>query len=365
MILGGGIAGVSIAAELSAHAKVLLIERERSFGYHSTGRSAALFVETYGPPLIRELTRASREFFVRPAGAFRSVELSRHRGMILIARAGEERRLDRLAQTLGSDAGFLIGRDECLRMVPILRGERICGGYYENQALDLNVDAIHQSYMRLARERGAEFINGLESKVQRVGQRWSIDIGTSSVHAPIIVNAAGAWADEVAVRLGASAIGLMALRRTAVLVDPPPQFEIGTWPAVMDAEEQYYFKPDAGKLLLSPADKTLSAPCDAQPEELDIAIAVDRVQQVTDLPVRRVNHAWAGLRTFSSDCLPVVGPDPNVPGLFWLAGQGGYGIQTAPALAQLATALALGNGIPESLAGMDLCTERISPNRFH
>jgi D-arginine dehydrogenase len=286
--------------------------------------------------------------------------------MLLVAKSGGEQQLSQLAEAFGTDAGYLVDNNDCLRMVPILRHERICGAYYESEALDLDVDAIHQGFMRLARERGAELVNGVvDLRASRRGQHWSIGLGDTVVTAPTIINAAGAWADEIAVGLGASPVGLSPLRRTAVLVDPPAQYEVSAWPAVMDADELYYFKPDAGKLLLSPADETASPPSDAQPDEFDIAVAIDRVQQIADLPVRRVNHAWAGLRTFSPDRLPVVGFDPNVPGLLWLAGQGGYGIQTAPALACLAASLALGDHIPEFMNEMGVSPEAISPSRFH
>jgi D-arginine dehydrogenase len=194
---------------------------------------------------------------------------------------------------------------------------------------------------------------------------WSAMIDGERVRARVVINAAGAWADRVAVSMGAASMGLAPLRRTALLVDPPAGLDIAAWPAVIDADEGFYFKPDAGKLLLSPADATPSEPCDAAPDEMDVAIAVDRVQQAADLPVRRVNHAWAGLRTFGPDGLPVVGYDPAVEGLFWLAGQGGYGIQTSPAMATLAAALALGEGVPEDLKafGVDAALLAPSPGR--
>jgi D-arginine dehydrogenase len=180
----------------------------------------------------------------------------------------------------------------------------------------------------------------------------------------VLVNAAGAWSDEVAVACGARPMGLTPLRRTAFLVDPPKNIDVSDWPAVIDADEQFYFKPEAGKLLLSPADETPAEPCDAQPEELDIAICVDRVESALDIDVRRVSHSWAGLRTFSADRIPVVGFDPDVEGLFWCAGQGGYGIQTSPAMARLAAALVMREDLPADVTAEGIGSDDISPKRF-
>jgi D-arginine dehydrogenase len=184
------------------------------------------------------------------------------------------------------------------------------------------------------------------------------------VSAPVLVNAAGAWADGVAETCGALRIGLQPLRRTALLVDPPTGVDIRDWPAVIDADEMFYFKPDAGKLLLSPADETPDKPGDAQPDDLDVAVAVDRVQMALDIDVQRVRHCWAGLRTFAPDRAPVVGFDPRTTGLFWCAGQGGYGIQSAPALARTAAALAKRESIPADVAAQGLKAEDLSPGRF-
>jgi len=363
-VIGGGIAGTSTAACLAESASVLLLERESQWGYHSTGRSAALWIASYGPPAIRALTRASQAFLVRPSGAFASLELVRKRGALTIAAAGEEFRLEAFAREHGSDGDRLISIEECRQQVPILRPEAIAGGYHEPGALDLEVATLHQGYLKLARDRGARTLKGTgDLEIIRVGEQWSIRIGTETFRARILINAAGAWADTVAESVGATPLGLSCLKRTALLVDAPPGMDCGAWPVVMDANDQYYFKPDAGKLLLSPADQTPMPPCDAQPDELDIAIAVDRVQGVAELPVRRVNHAWAGLRVFSPDGVPVIGYDPHVAGLFWVAGLGGYGIQTAPAVAALAASLALDKGVPADLSAEGVRAEALNPGR--
>jgi D-arginine dehydrogenase len=231
--------------------------------------------------------------------------------------------------------------------------------------MDIDVDTLHQGYLRGARAAGVNIVNNcLVTKIQRNDGAWSVDLPEGSASAATLINAAGAWSDEIAALCGSRPVGLRALRRTAVLVDAPGDVDIRSWPAVIDADEQFYFKPDAGKLLLSPADESPTPPCDAQPDELDVAIAVDRVQASLGIEIRRVGHRWAGLRTFAPDRVPVVGYDPDVPGLFWCAGQGGYGIQTAPALARTAAALAQRNPLPQDVVDQGLVVEDISPRRF-
>jgi len=368
VIIGGGIAGVSAAAILSDRARVLLVEREQMLAYHTTGRSAALFTATYGPPLIRALTNASRAFFDQPPSNFASSRVLRDRGVLWLANIGREHRLADMAADHGGEIGHLASVAECAERVPILRRDHIAGGYVEYGAMDIDVDAVHQGFVRIARARGGHFATGIpELNLERRGSGWSLSIGGERVGAPVLINAAGAWSDQIAVSMGAAPMALRPLRRTALLVDPPAEVDVSRWPAVLDIDDEYYFKPDAGKLLLSPADETPSEPCDARPEEIDIAIAVDRVQQVADLPIRRVNHAWAGLRTFGPDGLPVVGFDPVVEGLFWLAGQGGYGIQTAPALAAIAASLATNDKLPEEVASLEIDIEALKPmtSRMH
>ncbi len=366
LIIGGGIAGVSVAAELAGRARVILIEREPALAYHSTGRSAALFIETYGPPQIQGLTRASRAFLEHPPEGFADAGLLKPRGVLHLAGAERPEGATALADEFAGQPGRFLGIEDCLALVPILRRGAITGGYLETDAMDLDVHAVHQGFLRQARARGARIATGVpEQAFERVDldgvAGWSAMVDGERVRARVVIDAAGAWADQVAVSMGAAPMGLTPLRRTALLVDPPAGLDIAAWPAVIDADEGFYFKPDAGKLLLSPADATPSAPCDAAPDEMDVAIAVDRVQQAADLPVRRVNHAWAGLRTFGPDGLPVVGYDPAIEGLFWLAGQGGYGIQTSPAMAKLAAALALGEDVPTDLVGFGVDAGLLAP----
>jgi D-arginine dehydrogenase len=252
-----------------------------------------------------------------------------------------------------------------LTRVPLLRAEYLAEAALDPDAMDIDVDALQQGFLRGARAAGATLITHTRvSHLERRGGVWCIEVSDGVISAPVLINAAGAWADEVAVACGARALGLQPLRRTALLIDPPAGVDIRDWPAVIDADEQFYFKPDAGKLLLSPADETPDVPRDVYPDDLDVAIAVDRVQAALDIDVHRVSHSWAGLRTFSPDRVPVVGFDPNVAGLFWCAGQGGYGIQTAPALSRTAAALAKNEGLPADIAAEGLAALDLSPGRF-
>jgi D-arginine dehydrogenase len=248
--------------------------------------------------------------------------------------------------------------------VPLLRESYLASAAFDSDAMDIDVDALHQGFLRSARTAGAVVITGKwVTNPRRRNGVWSIESSEASVSAPVLINAAGAWADDVAASCGASRFGLQPLRRTALLVDVPAGRDVSGWPAVIDVDEQFYFKPEAGKLLLSPADETPDRPGDALPEDLDVAIGVDRVQAALDLEVTRVSHSWAGLRTFAPDRAPVVGFDPRMEGLFWCAGQGGYGIQTSPALARTAAALARGEGLPADVAGEGLAAQNISPAR--
>ena len=367
IVVGAGIAGASVAYELARTRRVCLIEQEPQPAMHATGRSAALFAPTYGGRVIRAITRASRSFFDRPPSKFCENPLLKSRGCLYIARADQRASLSRMVEDIRSSGGRveLIEREATLQQVPLLRPGYLAQAALDSEAMDIDVDALHRGFLRGARSAGATLIvNHPVTRAERRRGLWSVDSGDGCAEAPVLINAAGAWADEVAVTCGAHAIGLQPLRRTALLVDAPVAADIRYWPAVIDADEQFYFKPDAGKLLLSPADETPDAAGDAQPDELDIAICIDRVEAALDIEVRRISHRWAGLRTFSSDRAPVVGFDPAVEGLFWCAGQGGYGIQTAPALSRCAAALAKHEPLPADLAAEGLTTEELSPYRF-
>lgn len=367
IVVGAGMAGASVAYELAQGARVCLIERETQAGYHATGRSAALFAPSYGGRAIRALTRASRQFFILPPEGFVEGQLLSRRSALYIAREDQLDDLDVMIGDIRRSGGVIDRVDvaEALEAVPLLRSSYVAGAAIDHDAKDIDVDALHQGFLRGARARGAVILTDVgDAGIERNADLWRIDLPTGTVTAPVLLNAAGAWGDAVAGLCGARPLGLQPRRRTALLVDPPAGVDIDAWPAVIDADEAFYFKPDAGKLLLSPADETLVEACDVQPEELDIAIGVDRVQAALELDVQRINHSWAGLRTFAPDRAPVIGFDPDVEGLFWSVGQGGYGIQTAPAWARAAAALARREDLPTDVVGEGLTAAEVSPQRF-
>jgi D-arginine dehydrogenase len=367
IVVGAGMAGASLAYELAATGKPCLIEGEDRPGIHATGRSAALFAPSYGGSAIRAITRASRDFFTAPPAGFADGPLLIDRGCLYIAREDQIDALHEMTDDIRASGGTMtpISTAEAYKQIPLLREGYVAEAAMDLDATDIDVDALHQGFLRGAKARGAELItNGWVRSVSYWDGLWTVELGDRTVRAPILINAAGAWADEVAGLCGAARRGLQPLRRTAVLIDPPADVDIRHWPAVIDSTEDFYFKPDAGKLLLSPADETPAEPGDAQPEELDIAIAVDRVQQAIDIEVRRVSHSWAGLRTFAPDRVPVIGYDGDRPGFFWCAGQGGYGIQTAPAMGRLAAALVRNEAVPADIAAEGVTAAELSPDRL-
>jgi D-arginine dehydrogenase len=362
-IIGAGIAGASLAYELAAHGSVVLLEAEDFPGYHTTGRSAALFSETYGNAIIRALTSASRDFFAAPPAGFAATPLLSPRGTLIIARADQQPSLDRHFHE--TPQLIPISAAEARARVPVLRPDIVAAAGYDEAAMDIDVHALHQGFLRGAKARGAALVTNVRIEaIERRAGAWHLTGPAGRFEAAVLVNAAGAWAETIGRQAGAAGIGLSPRRRTAMLFDPPAGCDSAGWPMVLDADEEFYFKPDAGRLLASPADETPSPPCDVQPEELDIALCIDRLQRAADLPVRRIQRAWAGLRSFVADRSPVVGYDPDVEGLFWLAGQGGYGIQTAPALSRLAASLCRGRGVPAELADRGLSEAALGPRRL-
>ena len=356
-VIGAGIAGASIAAELAAHARVLIVEAEGVPGYHTTGRSAAFFHECYGGPQVAPLSLAS-------GPTLRALGVLSPRGSLYIARAQDEPMIDQYV-TRFAGSGVVIerlGRTELVQRIPGLRPEWTLA-LHEPACADIDVAALHQHYLAEAKRAGAELrVSARLERVEREGDGWRLLFARAGeARARILVNAAGAWADEVAGLAGARPLGITPLRRTIAQLrtDPPPPADL---PLVLDINSQFYFKPEHGKLWLSPEEETPSPPCDAAPEEIDVAIAIDRFEKVVDWRVAAVERKWAGLRSFAPDRLPVYGFDPLCEGLFWFAGQGGFGIQTAPAAARLAAQLLLGTGA-------DAMTERLdaslyAPGRF-
>nr|WP_047168272.1 FAD-binding oxidoreductase [Sphingomonas sp. Y57] len=363
IVIGAGIAGAGVAAELAADRRVVLLEQEERPGMHTTGRSASLHSETYGGPCVRLLSRASRAHFLE---GVEGRPFATPCGSLYLATEAQLDRLDAFAsQPTVAPAVDRIGESALRAFIPLLRPGVVVAALFERDACGLDVDAIHGDFLKRFRRAGGTLrcsapVTGLD----HAGGQWRVAAGGQSFRAPLVINAAGAWGDVVAALAGVRPLGLQPRRRTVALVDPPAGVDPGAWPMAVDIDEQFYFKPDAGRIIVSPADETPMPPCDAWPEDIDVAIAIDRVQQVIDLPVHRVSHSWAGLRTFAPDRSPVAGFDTEAPGFFWLVGQGGYGIQTAPALSRLAAALARGETIPADLEAIGLQASDLAPDRL-
>lgn len=381
IIIGAGIAGASAAYELSKSANICVLEREAFAGMHSTGRSAALFSETYGNPIIRALSRAGRPFYSAPAQdesgrAFAEAPLLKQRGALFLAKQDQLERLQRFYQEMQEtlpDVQYL-DKADCLELLPALREDYVAAGVCEPGAMDIDVDALLQGYLRGSKRRGCDiFYNREVTQISHQGGQWQVKSGAGeeeALHsAPVLINAAGAWADQIASLAGEEPIGLSPLRRTAATFDAPAQYDIERWPMVIDIAETFYFKPDAGVILASPADETPVDPHDAFAEEMDIAVAIDRVQQAADLPVHKINHSWAGLRSFTPDRTLVIGARAAAgqgqrPQFFWIAGQGGYGVQTAAGAAQCAAEILLHGRVPEAMAQAGLSVADFSPDRL-
>lgn len=365
-IIGAGIAGASVAAELAPRLRVLLVEMEEQPGYHTTGRSAALFSETYGPAPVRALTRASRAFYEAPGEGFGDQPLLSSRGVLFLAREDQLGALEAINVELGELPGKkLLDADETRALLPLLRDGYAAASIHDRSASDIDVNALHQGYLRRFRAAGGTIVTDrMVTGLDRVGGRWQIETNRGEFSATAVVNAAGAWADKVGEIAGTEPIGLVPKRRTALIVAAPEGTDPDPWPMAVGVEEDYYLKPDAGRLLISPADETPSEPCDAQPDELDVAICVDRIQTAFNIEIRRIENRWAGLRSFVLDKVPVCGFDPGRPGFFWFAGQGGYGIQMAPALAAAAACLILERPIATSILEEGLRPEQLAPERL-
>lgn len=366
LIIGGGIAGISLASALSGYCRVVVVDMEGHAGYHATGRSAASYFESYGNAAVRALTRASKSFFIRPPDGFTEQPLARMRPTMVIARDDQCATMDAyLADDDVAANVSEISTQAAQRFVPILQPESCRRATLEQSCMDLDVNQLLQSFLRKAKGSGASLM--LKEEVQRIERHcgdWLVSTRSMTWQASIVVNAAGAWADEVAVRAGVRPIGIRPLRRSACIVPSPANHVIDDWPLTMNVAEEFYFKPDAGALLLSSADEEPSAPCDAAPEEMEIATAIDRVQQATALTVSRVISRWAGLRSFTSDKTPAIGFADDAENFFWLAGQGGYGVQSSPAASELAASLILDKPLPEWLARAGVIPGVVSPSRF-
>ncbi len=370
VVIGAGIAGVSLCARLcDSDKKVLLLDKESQPGFHATGRSAASFIPSYGcnVPALNLLTKASFEFFSQAPEGFASVPLLKRRGMLALVSAQAETTAQQLAEEIASVTGKLVqecSTDQMRVKIPLL-GDEWAGGVYEQDVFDIEVETLLQGYLKQCRKQPAfRLISAKADSIDRNGEGWDIITGQGVFAAHTIVNAAGAWADEVASLAGITPLGLQPLRRTVALVDLPEEVNAGSWPLVMAADGSFYLKPDAGLMLVSPADEHKSEACDSQPEEIDIAYAVHYLEQTLGFSVSKVAASWAGLRTFAPDRVPVVGFDSHESRFFWLVGQGGHGIQTAPAMAELAAQLLVDDRVPKALSSLGFRREWVSPARF-
>ena len=344
LVIGGGMAGASAACVLADHGSVLVLEAEVRTGYHATGRSAALFTRNYGGDVVRGINAASAAFFNAPPDGFCETPLLTPRGCLTVADAAHAGDLDAVLalSEAGEEITEIAPKDACA-MAPFLRAERVCRAVYEANVTDIDVATMHLSYLKRAKARGAMILTKQPvTALTRDKDGWQVQTLTDRFSAAKIVNAAGAWADVVGTMAGAAPIGLVPKRRTAIIIKGPEAVSCAACPAVDFAGSDAYMKPDAGMLMASPGDATPTDPHDAWADDMDIAVLADWIEQVTTLTVTKIEHSWAGLRSFVADGAPVVGFDNTVPDFFWLAGQGGYGIMMAPALAMLTEDLCTG-----------------------
>jgi len=372
IIFGAGIAGASLAWRLAGERSVAVVERESQPGYHATGRSAAMFMESYGPPQVRALTRASRAFYSQPPAGFTDVALMHPRGVLYVANRGQEAELAALhAELAPACAGLkVLDAQATMALVPCLRSDVVHGGLVDPGAQDLDVHALHQGFLRGFRQKagvqGGSLLTGATlTETAHDGRRWTLTFANGeTLRAETVVNAAGAWADELATMFGARPIGITPRRRSAFTFKAPEGVDVSAWPAVVGVDESYYFKPDAGQLLGSPANADDTVPHDVVPEEIDIAVGIHQIESVSTLSIRRPASTWAGLRSFVPDGEMVIGADTACPGFFWLAGQGGYGIQSAAGASALADALLRGAPCPEFLLREGVNAAALSPARL-
>lgn len=362
LVVGGGMAGVSIAYELAAEARVTLVEKEPQLAYHTTGRSAAMYLQSYGNPIVRALTVASRVDFEALRELVDGTPLLLPKPLLWVA---DDQAAHRVEALLATDAPLRrLTPAETVERCPALRPERVVLGAEDVQAMEIDVDLVHQAYRRGLRGRGGEVRTEVEAGGLRATDAgWEI-AGLQGRRFDSVVDAAGAWADMVAMSAGARPVGLRPLRRTIFTSPVHGWKDPAAWPFIGDAGERFYFRGEHDQVLVSPADETADVPRDVRPEESDIAAALEVVNQFTTLGLRSVRTAWAGLRTFAPDRSPVAGEAPEARGFFWFAGQGGYGIQMAPALARVGAALVLGRPLPDDVASRGVTPAALSPARF-
>ncbi|MGD2061185.1 MAG: FAD-dependent oxidoreductase [Acidimicrobiia bacterium] len=365
VVIGGGIAGASAAAFLSAHGSVELMEMEPTLSYHTSGRSAAMLVENYGSDGSRPLVKAARTFLEAPPTGSVDAPLLSDRAVVWVAGKGRMPVLERRAEAARARGAHceLFDAAQVREQVPVMDPAWIVGGLYEPSGADIDVAALHQAFVRIARANGAQIHIGTPvTAISRVTGGWMVEAGDIEVSCRAVVNAAGAWGDRIAEMAGVAPIGLQPMRRTAFMV--PGSEQSSGWPMVVEADEDFYFRPDGVQFLCSLAEETPSAPMDARPRMEDVALAIERINEATTLDIRTVNSQWAGLRTFAPDRDLVIGEDPTAPGFHWLVGQGGIGIQTSPAYGALLASLVVDDPLPEGFEEAGVDPERTSPARF-
>jgi D-arginine dehydrogenase len=367
LVIGGGIAGASAAYELAAHGSVVLLETETSTSYHTTGRSAALFTRNYGGPAVRKINAASETFFRSPPVGFCDLPLLSPRGALTVAPPGQEATLDDLiALSEPGEEVVDISSQAALEMVPFLRRERIARAVYEENVTDIDVATLHLSYIKGAKARGAEIhTKHPVTSLKRQAGCWLVSTPKVDFQAATIINAAGAWADQVGTLAGARSIGLVPKRRSAIIVDAPTDIAVANLPCIDFVGAGAYIKPEAGHLMVSPGDATPDVPHDVRPDDMDIAVLVDWLETETRVEVSRVQTSWAGLRSFVVDDAPVLGFDPEVPGFFWLAGQGGFGIMMSPTLAIETASLCTTGKLSAEIAASGLQETDLAPSRLY
>ncbi|WP_420547941.1 NAD(P)/FAD-dependent oxidoreductase [Curvivirga sp.] len=358
IVIGGGIAGLGIATYLSEHGTICVLEQEDSLGYHSSGRSAAIFIRNYGNKALKQLTASSETFFNSPTGIADHSLLS-PRGEMLIATESELEDLE--AYLSDATAMERLTTKEACDLVPILRPEKIAAAAIETEAQDIDSDLLLQGYIRLIKSRGGHIKT--KQPVEKINHKngvWTLTTPDENYETPILINAAGAWADHIADLANIPQIGLMPKRRSMAVIPAPNGYDSSDWPLFASASEDWYAKPQGDKLYISPADEDIVEAHDAWADDMVLAEGLYRYEEMVTTPVTHVEHSWAGLRNFVKDKTPVVGFDNHADGFFWLAGQGGYGIQTAPALSEIASDLITSKtvSIPNDLLG------DLTPNRL-
>lgn len=366
LVIGAGISGAAAAAELAECGSVTLVDMEERAGYHSSGRSAALYTPNYGPSVVRTIIAASAEFYRRPIVGFADHPLMTPRQSITFVPPGSETELDDLMAMAAPETPLQeISADRACKLAPLLKRETVARAFLDPHVMDMDASAIHQGFLKLLKHRGGRiFTDHRVTTLDRKDGQWHAKTTSGAVfEASIVVNAGGAWADEIGQMAGAKSIGLVPMRRTAIIIASDSTLAPDNMPMVDDGATEAYLKLDAGRLMASLGDATPSPPCDSQPEDLDIAMIVDWLERHTHLSVKRIDHSWAGLRSFVTDHCPVVGFDNDAPDFFWLVGQGGYGIMLAAALGRLTRSLIEHDTVPVDMLTRGLNLAALSPSR--